>query len=420
MKKSVLRKLPAVLVLLVSCFLLPACSADRAKPVVAVVTGDDPAAMVAKAIELCGGLKGVVKDGDKVVLKPNLTYYRADRPLPGCTTELCVARAVVDCLRKQAPRCSITIAEGSGMDAKAVFDAYEYTKYAEKEGIPLVDLAKDKRELVKLSDGPDVREYRMPKTLREADVFVNVPVLKTHQLSVISVGLKSYYGVLPNPRGGWHETVDQTLTDLARLRKSDLIVVDGLVAMEGQGPVDGSPVQMNLVIAGKDLVAVDAVAGAIMGLDPLEISHLQAAHAAGLGENDLSRITVKGTPIEKVRRKFKEPVSWPHTHVGSREEVRRCRELAGSGRELDSRTLQLDPREYPLLAAHPFTAHAGFRRIYFQLTCPAVQRTKSLQEIKRLLNTPCTQPASTQPAATEPDATQPATGHGAHDEWELD
>jgi hypothetical protein len=86
-------------------------------------------------------------------------------------------------------------------------------------------------------------------------------------------------------------------------------MIDGLVAMEGQGPLGGTPVEMDVLIAGRDLVAVDSVGCAVMGIDPRRIEHLRLAHERGLGEIDLKKIEVKGLSIAKVRRRF-QPALW--------------------------------------------------------------------------------------------------------------
>jgi hypothetical protein len=95
------------------------------------------------------------------------------------------------------------------------------------------------------------------------------------------------------------------------VRKADLTLIDAIIAMEGQGPHVGTPVEMNLLIAGTDTVAVDAVAAYVMGFETIEIPAIRIAATEGLGERDIDKIDVVGTPIAEVRKFFKRPMIDP-------------------------------------------------------------------------------------------------------------
>lgn len=336
-----------------------------AQPVVAIVKGTDVDKMVAEAIELSGGLADLVKPGQKVVIKPNLTNWYG-RVQPGMCTDIRVARAVLENINKTA-KCKLTFAEGSGLPAKEVFDGYGYTKLADENGAELVDLAMDPRTLVKNDKFLAFKEYNFPTVIKNADVFIDLPVLKTHCLAGITVGMKNYFGTLPNPRDLYHDRVDEVLADLVSIRKPDLIVVDGLVGMEGQGPLWGQPVKMDIVVAGRDIVAVDAVCATIMGFDPNRVLHVVNAARIGLGEMDLSKIVIKGTPISEVRREFRYgnwqvKVERPKTDA----DVKRLVELADSKREdrwgrggwnleFNAERLKVDSARYPLRKSYGFS-----------------------------------------------------------------
>jgi uncharacterized protein (DUF362 family) len=270
-------------------------------PTVAIVKGPDIPQMVAKAIDLSGGLKDIVHDGTHVVIKPNLTMFMKQK---GVATRVEVVRAVVEQLRKTA-KCRITIAEGAGEPAVNGFEGYGYTALAKEYGIPLVDLATDKRVAVKI-DGLALKEYELPATIVNCDVLIDMPVLKTHVLTGVSLGMKNLFGLMPLPRSGLHDRIDGVLCDLVRIKKPALVVVDGTYGMEGKGPLYGETVQMDVILAGRDIVAVDTVATSVMGLPPEKIGHIALAVKNGLGEGDLKKITIKGEPIESVRRPFKE------------------------------------------------------------------------------------------------------------------
>jgi hypothetical protein len=125
--------------------------------------------------------------------------------------------------------------------------------------------------------------------------------------------LKNWNGIVPNGHPSTEQQdvhridLGQKFADLYRVRKADLTFVDALIAMEGQGPHVGTPVEMNLFVAGTDTVAVDAVTSYVMGFSPDEIPAVRIAGTQGLGEKDLSKIEVVGTPADEVRRIFKRP-----------------------------------------------------------------------------------------------------------------
>jgi len=291
-------------------------------PVVAIVarplqdTGD-PAAdaianqniineMVAEAIALSGGLADLVKDGQTILLKPNLTNHRGGQYYPGMTTDVRVMAALVDELNKAAD-ATLVFADGCGPPAADMFRISGFDKLAEKHHISMLDFATEKTVDVRIPRPLADESYALPQIFMDADVVINVPCIKTHQITGVTVSLKNYFGLMPNPRDRWHGTIERVLPDIARARPTALVVVDGLVGMEGEGPIEGTGVVMNVILAGRDMVAVDTVATTIMGFDPKRVEHIQHAAQRGLGVADLDKIVIKGTPLEQVKRNFAEP-----------------------------------------------------------------------------------------------------------------
>jgi hypothetical protein len=150
--------------------------------------------------------------------------------------------------------------------------------------------------------------------------------MKTHAMTLVTLGIKNSLGLLPeHEKKGrlHHEGIHQKLVDIMRLRKPDLVILDGIIAGEGQGPTFVEPVPLNLIMASTDTVALDAVAGMIMGVDPFEVTTTRTAHTAGLGTADPGQIQVFGKLISEVRRPFKRAVHSPigvapnaHVYVG--------------------------------------------------------------------------------------------------------
>jgi uncharacterized protein (DUF362 family) len=117
--------------------------------------------------------------------------------------------------------------------------------------------------------------------------------------------MKNMFGLLPDKfKGKYHaKGISKVVVDINTVLKPALTVIDGFVGMEGKGPTDGTPVKMDLIIAGKDVVATDATAARAMGFDPMEISHIRTAYQKGLG--NINDIEILGSRLEDVRRIFK-------------------------------------------------------------------------------------------------------------------
>lgn len=147
----------------------------------------------------------------------------------------------------------------------------------------------------------------MAKTALES-IIVSVPKLKLHRIATVTLGLKNIMGALAS-KGVMHNGhLNENIADLASILKPSLTVIDGIIAGEGH-ETSGNPVEMNLVVAGTDPVAVDAVGAAIMGVQPTEVKHLVLAEKKGLGTCRIKDIEVIGESIEKVKRKFRRSIA---------------------------------------------------------------------------------------------------------------
>jgi len=134
-------------------------------------------------------------------------------------------------------------------------------------------------------------------------------------MTTVTLSLKNMMGALAS-KGSMHtRSLSEKISDLASILRPSLSVVDGIIASEGH-ETSGNPVEMNLLIAGTDPVAVDAVGAAVMGISPRDVKHLRLAEEKGLGTCDLEEITILGEPIEKVKRKFRRSLSSRLVHFG--------------------------------------------------------------------------------------------------------
>jgi uncharacterized protein (DUF362 family) len=270
---------------------------------IARVRGGDIRGAVRQAVGLVGGIGRYVRPGDRVMVKPNLVSPLDWRS--GAITNPWVTAAVVEAAR-EAAAAEVIIAEGTtiGLDASEVFEATGYRELASQLGVELVDLNSAPKVLVEVPRGIALKSLHVTRLALEVDVVINVPVMKTHNQTTVTLALKNMKGVLP-PEGKRKDHfvgLDQAIADMNTILRQTLIVVDGIVGQERNGPVFGDPVQLGLVLAAGNAVAADATSARVMGFDPERIEHISLSAALGLGP--LDDIEILGEPIEAVRRPF--------------------------------------------------------------------------------------------------------------------
>ena len=262
-------------------------------------------ASVRKAVELVHGLEDI-KKGDVVLIKPNICAVA--KPGSAAFTNPLVSKAVADLVIERGGRA--IIGEASGV-ADITEEAIQADGYGElrNAGYEVIDLkGKDiVFQKVPVPQGKALKELSVPEIVMKAKLIVSVPVMKTHPMGV-TLAIKNMKGVLPdNIKKKFHTVygVTQSVIDMMTAINPGLAVVDGILAMEGVGPMLGTPVEMGIIIAGKDVVSVDAVAGAAMGFAPEEVPIIDGAGKAGIGISDLKNIEIVGTPLNAVKRRFK-------------------------------------------------------------------------------------------------------------------
>jgi uncharacterized protein (DUF362 family) len=268
-------------------------------PRVAIVKGTNPQDMTFKALEMVNADKALPKE-KSILIKPN--YINARHPSTGITTDGRVIEGVVKFL-KQHKAEEIIIGEGSGFaDTFEAFQVAGVDAVAERWNIKLVDLNEDEFIEVSPPDPLALKKVKIAKTALESTI-ISVPKLKPHRLATITLSLKNMMGAV-TPKGSIHNPLSEKIVDLASIIKPNVAVIDGIVAGEGH-ETSGNPVEMNIVIAGTDPVAVDAVGAAVMGIPPESVKHLRLAEERGLGTCNLKEITILGEPIEKIKKKFR-------------------------------------------------------------------------------------------------------------------
>ncbi len=268
---------------------------------VAIVKGTRPVEMTVRALEkIRSDVDSLLSREKPILIKPN--YINSRHPSTGITTDARVLEGIVKFLRERKVE-EIIIGEGSGFaDTFQAFKVAGVDAVAERWGVKLVDLNKDEFVEVNPPNPLSLKKVRIAKTALESTI-ISVPKLKPHRIATVTLSLKNMMGALAS-KGSMHKgRLSQKIADLASILKPSISVVDGIIAGEGH-ETSGNPVEMNLVIAGTDPVAVDAVGAAVMGIPPTDVKHLLLAEKKGLGTCNLEEITVLGEPIEKVKRKF--------------------------------------------------------------------------------------------------------------------
>jgi uncharacterized protein (DUF362 family) len=265
--------------------------------------------IVFQAIKLIGGIKSIIHSGDKVLIKPNAGSRDSWRK--GAVTCPYVVEAIAMKV-KDAGAGEVIIGEASqvGTDTKEVFKLNGYPEIAKRIGAKLLDLNEDKSVKVEI-DGRLLQSVRVFKTALESDVIISVPTIKTHIYAGLTLGLKNMKGLIPaGEKRRFHMLgLDSAIADLQLAIKPSLTVIDGILALGGLGaPVHiDEPVELDLIVAGVDPVAVDAVTSRVLGFDPHDIKHLLYAMEHGIGTIDDKDVKVRGEPIEQVRFDLTKP-----------------------------------------------------------------------------------------------------------------
>ncbi len=264
-----------------------------------VEAGDDIQGAVARSIELIGGLG--LKGGEGVVIKPNLC--NAKNPYGMVITDFRILEAVIRLIQEKTD--NITVVESDNISDTADNRAAKsgLLEKLDDLGVGFMNLTGDDHEVHEVAG----KKLRLPRTVLDADYFVNLPKIKTEGHVSVTLSIKNLFGVLQRRKKSvLHKKLNEILPYLAKAVRHDLIVVDGLIAMEGNGPLIGTPRDLGVIVAGRNPVSVDALCAKLMGFDATEIPHIAKAHEMGLGTMDPE---VLGDDWERFACEFEKPYS---------------------------------------------------------------------------------------------------------------
>ncbi|MEG0779255.1 MAG: DUF362 domain-containing protein [Oscillospiraceae bacterium] len=263
-------------------------------------------ATVDKVIEQIGGLEDVIKPGYKVIIKPNLVATPAER-LSGGVTRWEVCLAICEAVKAVGGIPTIAESSAAGADTEAVIQKCGYQDLRD-QGIPVIDLKSLKAVCnIPVKDGEITDHINTWEIIRDADAIITVPVMKTHDQTEITLGMKNLKGTMTDVyKKQFHKMgLVGSVCDLVETLKPAIEIIDGTFGQQGLGPIFGETKEMNLIIGSKDLVACETVTGLIMGYEPEEVMITKNAARRGLGEMDINKITVLGAQIADVKSRFK-------------------------------------------------------------------------------------------------------------------
>ncbi len=247
--------------------------------------------------------------GKSVLLKPNLV--EPSRSAPHINTHPAVVRAVAEVFRSWGAR-EVFVAEGQGhcRDSAYVLEQSGLGPVLDEERLEFVDLNHDEVFTVENRRGfTGLPTLTLPASLRRADIVVSLPKLKTHHWAGVTLAMKNLFGVMPGVAYGWpknvlhHAGIPGSILDINAAVGPSLAIVDGIVGMEGDGPIMGSPRPIGILVMGTNLPAVDASAARLMGIDPHRVPYLAGA-AGRLGPIAEAHIRQRGEPIGRLAQTF--------------------------------------------------------------------------------------------------------------------
>lgn len=274
---------------------------------------------VKNAVDALGGMNSFVKPGQKVLLKPNLLSGLP--PERAANTHPAVVKAMIELAQEAGGRVSIG-------DSPALSSALTVARksgnleVAREMGVPVINF-EDSVE-VQVPEGKIFRKIEVAREAIEADVVINLPKLKTHDVMPLTLAVKNIFGcVVGRNKARWHVQAGHDVSYFARmlaelyaLINPALNIMDGIVGMEGNGPRNGDPRQIGLILASPDAVALDRVVQEILGLRQEDLLTTVIGGEIGLGESELSKIECRGEKIEQIKIDgFKLPIRTPQTQI---------------------------------------------------------------------------------------------------------
>jgi uncharacterized protein (DUF362 family)/Pyruvate/2-oxoacid:ferredoxin oxidoreductase delta subunit len=259
---------------------------------------------VKESVDLLGGMGRFIKDGDRVLLKPNLLSAKPKEK--AVTTHPSFISAVARLVQEAGGIPCIGDSPGI-VSLKRVAEKSGIREVADKKGIKLVEF--DESVELKNKRGRVFKRFEIAKAFQEADAIINLPKLKTHGQMLLTLSVKNNFGfIVGKEKAKWHlkAGIDvsyfaQMLLDLYLLIQPRLTIMDGIIGMEGEGPGSGDPRETGLIFAGVDCVAIDVVVSRVLGVKSDSVHTTRMARQMRIGETDINGIEILGEDPNEVK-----------------------------------------------------------------------------------------------------------------------
>ncbi|MBX7105310.1 MAG: DUF362 domain-containing protein [Gemmataceae bacterium] len=253
--------------------------------------------------------------GKRVVLKPNLVEYHRDKVI---NTDPRVINAVIELCKAEGAR-EIIVAEGPGhwRNVRFLVEESGLGEVLDRQGVKFVDLNHDEPvKMLNLGGLTGLSHLFIAKTVatnESAEVLISMPKLKTHHWAGATLSLKNLFGTLPGVCYGWPKNelhwrgIAQSIVDIALTNTPHLAIIDGIVGMQGDGPLNGTARPVGALVMSNDLVAADATGCRLMGLHPERIIHVAVAATKRLGRLGPDGVEYRGVPVAQLASEFEKP-----------------------------------------------------------------------------------------------------------------
>jgi len=238
---------------------------------VALVKGPRELKTVYRAIELAGGFKEIAENYSRALIKVNFISTKTYET--GVTTDPLVVEGLIHKAQEVFAQVFVVESDASMTNADKACEITGMKEVCERNEVKFLNLRREKdRVTLQIPDAETLNAIKVPRIVVNSAI-IDAAKLKTHSVTGVALGMKNMFGLLPdNTNFRYHfKNISKVVVDIHSVLSPKFTIIDGFYALEGPGPTSGTPVRMDLLIAGKDVVAVDATGCQVIGIDPAEI-----------------------------------------------------------------------------------------------------------------------------------------------------
>jgi uncharacterized protein (DUF362 family) len=271
---------------------VPLSVASSGNSLVVKVEGDSPYDITKKAVEALGGMGKFISKKDIVMVKPNIGWNRSVEQA-ACTNPE-VVKAIIEMVLNAGAK-KVIVMDHTCHKPEDTYKRSGIEKAAKEAGAEIRH-ADDNRLVIHDFKGSRVQRWPTYKDFLDVDKFINIPILKHHGSSGLTIGMKNLFGILGGNRGKLHRNMGMSIADMGHGFKTHLTIVDAYRVLMRNGPTGGRISDVELkktVVASANILEADVVSANVFGIDPMKIGFVQAAVEKNMGQTDLNKINLK-------------------------------------------------------------------------------------------------------------------------------